>query len=60
MPIYQYKNCDGDSDPDTFVERNVPIDERDNQTCRRCGFKLDRVISFTGLTWSPTRNGGFS
>lgn len=55
MPTYVYKWCDGD--PECTFERNVPIAERDNQFCDKCGTKLERVIAFTGLTWAPTAGG---
>ena len=57
MPIYTYKYCDGDPDPETFIERNVPIEERDNQFCHRCKNKLERVIDFNGSVWAPTAGG---
>jgi hypothetical protein len=55
LPTYEYKYCDGDTE--CTIERNVPIDERDNQFCNRCGKQLERIISFTGLTWAPTAGG---
>lgn len=53
MPTYTYYNCDRDG----TQERNVPMDERDNQKCEICGDPITRKISFTGLTWAPTAGG---
>lgn len=54
MPTYVYYNCDQDG----THERNVPIDERDEQFCEICGDLLQRKISFTGLTWAPSSTNG--
>lgn len=59
MPTYLYKGCK-EHDNEDLIEKNVPIDERDNQICGECGSAYFRKIAFTGLTWSPTRNGGHS
>lgn len=46
MPIYNYKNEAGD-----VIERNVPIDERDNQS------GLERILTFTGSVYAGTAGG---
>ena len=43
MPIYDYL-CVFCNDR---VERQVPIDERDQQTCSHCGFGISRLVSPT-------------
>lgn len=53
MPTYVYYNCDRDG----TQERNVPMDERDEQKCEVCGDPLTRKQVFTGLTWAPTAGG---
>lgn len=55
MPTYDYYQC-GEVDGYT-EERNVPISERDSQVCKRCGFPVERKITFRGLTWAPTAGG---
>ncbi len=53
MPIYSYEKCCTKKD----TERNVPMDERDNQWCE-CGDKLDRLVTFNGSVWAPSSTGG--
>lgn len=58
MPTYVYTGCACYPDKSFgTVEKNVPISERDNQTCNECNYSLERVIAFTGLTWAPTAGG---
>jgi putative FmdB family regulatory protein len=57
MPNYEY-TCAGDCSG-TF-EKIVVIEERNNQVCPKCGARADRVMSFSGIVWSPTKNGGHS
>lgn len=54
MPIYEYTciECDETS------ERMLKMDDRDKQTCEKCGYKLYRTWSFEGSVWSPTSTGG--
>lgn len=57
MPTYTYENCYRHTNKAELIERNVPIDDRDDQSCMECGTPLKRKISFTGLTWAPTAGG---
>lgn len=54
MPIYTYKcfRCLEES------EENVAIAQRDEPQECKCGNVKHRKISFSGLAWSPTANGG--
>jgi len=53
MTIYIYgcEFCDEE------IEKNVPIDERDNQFCI-CGQQLLRKLKFTGSVYAPTSTDG--
>ena len=53
MPNYEYTcvNCD------ETTERIVKIDEREKQSCEKCGYRLNRVYSFNGSVWAPTSGG---
>lgn len=39
-------------------ERNVPMDDRENQRCNYCNSELKRVFSFRGVVWAPTSTNG--
>lgn len=56
MPIYSYTclKCD------TNVERMCLIENRNNQFCVNCGYRLAREVDKPGMVWSPTKNGGYS
>jgi putative FmdB family regulatory protein len=56
MPIYTYACPACNSGYDKIVK----IDDRDDQFCENCGYRLIRSIDSPGMVWSPTRNGGFS
>lgn len=52
MPLYDYW-C---TDCKEASERNVKVDERENQYCK-CGNHLTREITFKGVVWAPTAGG---
>lgn len=54
MPNYDYQCpvCETDE------ERNVDMDDRDEQTCDRCYHKLTRKWTFRGSVWAPTSSNG--
>lgn len=54
MPNYSYVcvNCDTDED------RIVKIEDRDEQRCDRCGYRLNRIFAFDGIVWAPSSTGG--
>jgi len=53
MPNYAYEHkCYLDP-----ITRNVPIDERDKQTCDHCGELLTRKWVFEGSVWAPSAGG---
>jgi putative FmdB family regulatory protein len=56
MPLYTYycKACDAG------FELIAKIDQRDDQMCEKCGYRLVRNLDRPGMVWSPTRNGGYS
>jgi len=56
MPIYSYTclKCD------TNIERMCLIENRNNQFCVNCGYRLAREVDKPGMVWSPTKNGGYS
>lgn len=39
-------------------ERNVPMDDRNDQNCNYCGSELKRVYNFHGAVWAPTSTNG--
>lgn len=53
MPNFDYKCpvCE------SIEERNVAVDDRDEQTCNKCYHPLKRVWSFRGSVWAPTAGG---
>jgi putative FmdB family regulatory protein len=53
MPNYDFKCpvCE------TEEERNVGIDEREDQQCDKCYHPLERVWNFKGSVWAPTSSG---
>ena len=53
MPTYTFNcmNCD------ITFEKVVKMDDRDNQICKECGYKLIRSIDRPGLVWAPTAGG---
>lgn len=53
MPTYSYTCITCDSD----LDRNVKIDDRDNQFCNNCGIRLGRNITRPGMVWAPTAGG---
>lgn len=53
MPLFDYWCVDCKQSQ----ERNVKIDERENQYCD-CDNHLTRQISFNGAVFSETSNGG--
>jgi len=56
MPIYSYTcwACDLE------LERNVKIDDRDNQICEKCLHRLIRQIDAPGAVYAPTSSGGMT
>lgn len=56
MPNYAYYcvACDNET------EKNVTMNDRDDQDCDTCHRKLKKKFRFNGSVWSPTRNGGHS
>lgn len=56
MPMYTYTCpvCDEQ------YSKIVKIEERNDQFCEDCGYRLIRNIDRPGMVWSPTRNGGYS
>jgi putative FmdB family regulatory protein len=56
MPIYTYycKPCDKD------FEKMSKIDERDNQKCDDCGYRLFRSVDIPGGVWAPTSGKGLA
>lgn len=53
MPTYDFSCivCDTDN------EKNVTIEERDNQFCGKCGNRLNRNLTFKGSVYAPTAGG---
>jgi putative FmdB family regulatory protein len=43
---------------ETLEERNVPMEDRDEQYCDRCYHKLIRRFTFRGSVWAPTSSNG--
>lgn len=56
MPLYTYY-CPAH---DEEVVRLVKIDERDNQRCDECGYRLVREIDRPGGVWAPTSGRGLA
>lgn len=54
MPNYDYK-CPVCK---TTVERNVGMDDREEQQCDVCYHPLERKWTFRGSVWAPTATGG--
>ena len=54
MPNYDYKCpvCE------TVEERNVNMEDREDQTCGECYHPLKRIWNFKGSVWAPTATGG--
>lgn len=58
MPTYVYENCHViEGLEEDITERNVPMDERDDQTCYFCLKPLKRLLRFEGLVWAPSAGG---
>jgi putative FmdB family regulatory protein len=53
MPLYDYCCVDCKQ----AEERNVKIDDREDQYCVKCDGHLIREISFKGSVWAPTAGG---
>lgn len=56
MPMYDYKcyGCRADQ------ERNVAIENRDNQACEICLSPLSRAISAPGAVYAQTAKNGLA
>jgi putative FmdB family regulatory protein len=55
MPTYRYFCIECTSSDE---ERNVPMAERDAQLCATCQEPLVRKLTFTGIVYANTANGG--